>query len=117
MKHLKEIEPIILSGSWSRSSHPDQIIKIFQFTDFIIFHRTDGVIGYTLLTGTITRGDQLEIIWPEIITSDMIEQGAVHKTTIIVKNDSHIEVVADRVLIAHKHTVHKAGKGKWKRRD
>ena len=115
MKHLEETDPIILSGFWADEC--GQTIKIFQFTDFIIFQRTDGIIGYTLLTGTITRGDQLEIIWPEIITSDMIEQGAVHKTTILVKDDSYIEMLSDKILTAPKHTVHKAGIKQWKRRD
>lgn len=116
MKYLEETEPIILSGVWSDSSHPDRVIKIYQFIDFIIFKMADDTIGSAKIKGIIGSGDILEITWPAVITQQEWTSGAVHRTLIKVMDEDHLELVDDSVHKAGKPVAHKTRGGKWVRK-
>ena len=45
--------------------------------------------------------------------SHMEEQEAVHKNTILVKDDHYIKVVLNRVMTEYKHIKYKVGKDDW----
>lgn len=116
MKHLKEIEPIILSGSWSRSSHPDQIIKIYQFTEFIIFKMEDDTIGSAKINGIVGCVDILEIAWPQHINQQERLSGAVHRTVIRVIDENQLELLDDTVHETRKPVVRNDNGEKWIRK-
>ena len=116
MKYLEETEPIILSGVWSDSSHPDRVIKIYQFIDFIIFKMADDTIGSAKTKGIIGCGDILEVIWSQVISHQNRTSGAVHRTLIKVLDDKQLELVDDTVLEAGKPVMHMNGLGKWVRK-
>ena len=117
MKYLEETEPIILSGAWSDSSHPDRIIKIYQFIDFIIFKMADDTIGSAKIKGIVGCGDILEVTWPQVISHQGRTSGAVHRTLIKVLDDKQLELVDDTVLETGKPVVHKAEPGTWVRKE
>ncbi len=111
MKYLEEVDPIILSGTWSTGS---QTVKIYQFIDFIIF-QMDDTIGSAKIRGIVGSGDILEITWPEVINQQGRASGAVHRTLIKVMDEDHLELVDDSVHEAGKPVVHKSRGGKWVR--
>ena len=111
MKYLEEVDPIILSGTWSTGS---QTVKIYQFIDFIIF-QMDDTIGSAKIRGIVGSGDILEITWPAVITQQEWTSGAVHRTFIKVMDEDHLELVDDTVYEAVKPVMHKSRGGKWVR--
>lgn len=115
MKNLEETEPIILSGSWVDSNLPDKMIKIYQFTCFIIFQMADDTIGSAKIKGTVKSGDILEVTWPHVINHQGRISGAVHRTIIKVVDENHLEVFEDTVYEAGKSVAHKTRGGKWVR--
>ena len=117
MKNLEETEPIILSGSWVDSSHPGLVIKIYQFTCFIIFQMNDDTIGSAKIKGTVKSGDILKATWPRVISHQGRTSGVVHRTLIKVLDDKQLELVDDTVLETGKPVVHKTRGGKWVRSD
>ena len=115
MKYVEEKEPIILSGSWIDSSLPDKMIKIYQFTCFIIFQMNDDTIGSAKIKGTVKSGDILEATWPRVISHKGRTSGVVHRTVIRVVNENHLELVDDTAHEAGNHVGHIRGLVKWTR--
>lgn len=111
MKYLEEVDPIILSGTWSTGS---QTVKIYQFIDFIIF-QMDDTIGSAKIRGIVGSGDILEITWPSVINQQGWASGAVHRTLLKVMDEDHLELVDDTVHEAGKLVAHKNRGGKWVR--
>ena len=117
MKHLEETDPIILSGFWSWSSHPDPKNKIYQLTDFIIFQMEEGTIGSAKINGIGDCRDILEITWPKLVCHQERSSGAVHRTVIRVIDENHIEILDDTVHEAEKPVVRDNSGEKWIRKE
>lgn len=85
---MNEYNPIILTGNWSESSHPDKIIKIAQYIDFILFHMPDGSVRAINIPLEIGSGHPLDMRWLEPQECDHNTKKTAHRTILRVENEN-----------------------------
>ncbi len=80
--------PIILTGNWSESSHPDKIIKIAQYIDFILFYMPDGSVRAVNIPPEIGSGHLLDMRWLEPLECDRNTMKTAHRAILRVESEN-----------------------------
>ena len=91
MININNFSSILLTGSWTTSSHPDQVIKIHQYLDFILFHMPDGSERAIMTNGNIEYGQTLLMRWIETFEEDGQRISTHFKTRLKVVSENIME--------------------------
>lgn len=95
---MKEYSSIILTGNWSESSHPEQIIKIDQYLDFILFYMPDGSVRAVNIPIEIFSGHLLDMQWLEPLECDRNTKKTAHRATLRVESENLMKEEGSEVI-------------------